>query len=449
MKRVIITATGILFLAGLAAVGQIVPPKKVDQIKKITVVEPESVSLNQTEIWVFLGPEMISPTREGYKLEATVLPAEATTKKVVWESSDPSVATVDAEGRVTPVRRGTAIVRATTVANKLAAECRVTVESMNRPSGNGVSHLNNRGYLARQGSWLYFADPSRGMRLSKMKLDGSSRTPLCDDQAVSINVSGGTVYYINVSDQRRLYSIDIYGQNRKWLNDSNPASSAQVYDGEIMYSSPGAENRLNLYRMNVDGTGRRIVDWPGLGSLSFFHRAGDSAFYSLVRRVEGGGLRPSSIFHRGLDRSAPVTLLTDEEIEGFTVEIVVMSGSYLTGRVFYISQNGELRVIENPLDVKKRKAGLLVSPQQPAKGLSYHDNWLYYYNSVGIHKVRANGRENQRLVQLPAGATALLYPESAGPSPEDTWVFYYVLQTGVAPKLFRIRSNGLENSEMR
>ena len=47
-------------------------------------------------------------------LTATVLPLEATDKSVTWTSSDPTVATVDANGQVTPKAKGIATITATT-----------------------------------------------------------------------------------------------------------------------------------------------------------------------------------------------------------------------------------------------------------------------------------------------------------------------------------------------
>ena len=53
---------------------------------------------------------MNAPTAQA--LIADVLPADATDKTVTWTSSDPTVATVDASGNVTPVAKGTATITA-------------------------------------------------------------------------------------------------------------------------------------------------------------------------------------------------------------------------------------------------------------------------------------------------------------------------------------------------
>ena len=67
-------------------------------------------------------------------LKATITPANATNKYVTWTSSKPTVATVDANGKVTAKSIGMADITVTTKDGGYTATCRVGV--VRRPGGN-------------------------------------------------------------------------------------------------------------------------------------------------------------------------------------------------------------------------------------------------------------------------------------------------------------------------
>lgn len=60
-------------------------------------------------------------------LTATVSPKDAANKKVTWKSDKPTIATVDANGKVTGVAAGEATITVTTEDGGKTATCRVTV----------------------------------------------------------------------------------------------------------------------------------------------------------------------------------------------------------------------------------------------------------------------------------------------------------------------------------
>jgi len=72
-------------------------------------------------------------------LTATVAPATATNKAVIWSSSSPAVATVNASGVVTGVTAGTATITATTQSGNFTASSIVTVTPVVNVPATGVS----------------------------------------------------------------------------------------------------------------------------------------------------------------------------------------------------------------------------------------------------------------------------------------------------------------------
>ncbi len=66
-------------------------------------------------------------------LTAHVQPSDAANQKVIWTSSDPAVATVDASGKVTAVSQGTTVITVTTEDGGFTATCEVTVQIIDVP----------------------------------------------------------------------------------------------------------------------------------------------------------------------------------------------------------------------------------------------------------------------------------------------------------------------------
>lgn len=90
-----------------------------------SVINVSSVQLSASEMALSVGATG--------NLTATVNPSDATDKTVTWSSSNTAVATVDANGKVTAVAPGTAVIVVTTKDGGKTASCTVTVTSTNVP----------------------------------------------------------------------------------------------------------------------------------------------------------------------------------------------------------------------------------------------------------------------------------------------------------------------------
>ncbi len=98
-----------VFISG--PTGNIVLVDNVTLIKKIPVT---GISVSPTSLTLQMG--------EGSTLNATIFPEEATNKDIIWTSSHPSVATVDNQGFVTTIERGTTMIIATSAFDATVAD---------------------------------------------------------------------------------------------------------------------------------------------------------------------------------------------------------------------------------------------------------------------------------------------------------------------------------------
>ncbi|WP_052458422.1 Ig-like domain-containing protein, partial [Capnocytophaga canis] len=90
-----------------------------------TIVQVTAVELSESNLTLSLG--------DTHNLSANVLPTNATNKAVTWTSGNTSIATVDANGKVTAVGTGTAYITATSTEGGKTATCVVKVTDEETP----------------------------------------------------------------------------------------------------------------------------------------------------------------------------------------------------------------------------------------------------------------------------------------------------------------------------
>ncbi|MBU4439677.1 MAG: Ig-like domain-containing protein, partial [Firmicutes bacterium] len=91
------------------------------------IVNVTGVTISETAKAVTTGQE--------FNLTATVSPDNATDKVITWSSDKPDIATVDASGKVTTLKAGTAAITVTTADGSKTATCSVTVTAAIVPPG--------------------------------------------------------------------------------------------------------------------------------------------------------------------------------------------------------------------------------------------------------------------------------------------------------------------------
>ncbi|MCQ2462151.1 MAG: Ig-like domain-containing protein [Clostridia bacterium] len=95
-------------------------------VKEKVIVKVTSVRLDKTSATLKKGKTI--------QLNATVLPSNATNKKVTWSSANTTVATVSSSGVVTAKAAGTAIIAVKTADGAFKATCKITVTSTSSPT---------------------------------------------------------------------------------------------------------------------------------------------------------------------------------------------------------------------------------------------------------------------------------------------------------------------------
>ena len=256
--------------------------KTASDVATITVTQAVgSVALDETAIALIVeATQTLTPT---------VLPIDATNKAVSWESSNPAVATVDENGLVTAVAKGTATITCKSQEDEnIKATCEVTVTAplptititaeqiadftntyaeydwtASGVSGKTYAYKNAGIQLNsdKVGHYVYNTTPVPGniTKITMTKASGSARTwtPYVSDEAMTTTVEGKNITSKEVASTTEW---EVTGSNQYfYLNVAGgstvigsivityePILSAVTVDGEIAHGSvavSGAEDK--------------------------------------------------------------------------------------------------------------------------------------------------------------------------------------------------------------
>lgn len=203
------------------------------------LVKATAIEIDPTTLTLGMG--------EKHTLVANVLPANATYRKVKWTSSNPAIATVNQDGVVTAVGRGTTTIVATsTDGTNVKGQCQVTVEFHGATSENLVINELMPSNIDEfvdptwnYGGWIELYNPTDQMaHVSHYWLSDDpnnlmqARIPM---SVSGIPAHGHLVLWLDHTDTRKDISEGYVNTNIDWKLDC---------DGGTLYISDDAGNLI-------------------------------------------------------------------------------------------------------------------------------------------------------------------------------------------------------------
>lgn len=278
------------------------------------------------------------------------------------------------------------------------------------PQGNTSGNITNWGIAAKQGDWVYFSNISNNHRLYKMRLDGSSKSKLNDDDSLYLNVVGDWIYYINRTDQNKIYKIKTDGTGRARIDNDHSATS-MVVDGDWIYYVT-VSDQSRIYKIKTDGTNKtKVGDDYGVTNL---YEADGWIYYTAEAQ--------SNKIYKIKTDGTQKTKLYDEAAAQLNV----------AGRWIYFNKavgGGTYRINTDGTGLTR-----LIDEAGPSSSLNVDGDWIYYGYSK-LYKRRTDAPDTIELPTIPFGFSGLL-------NIVDDWIYFRVLYNG--SKLYRMRTDGTQ-----
>ena len=196
----------------------------------IESVRVKSVSLNSSSVKLNKG--------KTYQLSASILPANASNKKMTWSSSDTKVATVSSTGKVTAVAGGTATVTVKTADGGYKASCKVTVVN---PYKITLNAIYEKAVLKTKTVWV--APGSAYGTLPKPTLAGYYF------QGWYTAKSGGTKVYTKTKPAK---SLTLYAHWIKRVSVENASVTVPACTYNTLLQTPAVTVKINGKTLTKD-----------------------------------------------------------------------------------------------------------------------------------------------------------------------------------------------------
>lgn len=268
--------------------------------------------------------------------------------------------------------------------------------------GNSPGNIVNLGLATQQGDWIYYKSPDRGGSIHKMKIDGSEKTKINDDNSFFINVIGDWVYYLN-ADDTYIYKIRTDGSERTLLIEER-ADYVTVVKDWIYYLYGAGEG---IRKIRTDGTKKTII-YDGYTELMcvtedwiYYLNFDDNANYGKPYRMRINGKENSEIIDAYADRFA-----VENDDWFFYIKNYDFENPYFDS-IYKIRPDGSED--EQVLD------------QGAIGDINIYDGWVYYQsNDTKIHsKIRPDGTGNKSISDK---ADLAVYKLNI----VDKWIFHMV-----------------------
>ena len=239
-----------------------------------------SITLDKTALF-------FSPYGASQQIIATISPASAANKDLIWTSNDVNVADVDENGVVTPIEAGNAIITATTIdGTNIKATCAVTVSvvttsvSLNKTSlcfndlyntetltatvlPDNIANKtvtwesSNTAVAEVSGSGVVTPKSYGTATITATTTDGSNRSATCEVSvkvATGISLNKTSLSFTSLNDSQVLTATilpgDATNRNPIWMSDD---SNVATVDNNGVITSVG-NGTTTITAMTLDGT---------------------------------------------------------------------------------------------------------------------------------------------------------------------------------------------------
>jgi len=236
-------------------------------------------------------------------------------------------------------------------------------------TGSINGNLSNGGFRAYYKGYIYYSNPNDDNKIYKTDFGIAEGIKLSEDSASAINIINDTIFYINSSDNRSVYSMKLDGSQRTKLTDVNVTSTLLAANDSIYYDDNYSPNP-GMYKMNTNGTNKTKLCDGMIDNLVmedgylYFNIMENSSYKMYTMKLDG----------------SEKTKVNNDNATMFSLE---------NGWIYYVNTSDRSR----PYKVKSDGTNRTMIEDVQVQALNVFDGWVYYSRSsdLKLFKISVDG----------------------------------------------------------
>ncbi|MGE5328982.1 MAG: DUF5050 domain-containing protein [Deltaproteobacteria bacterium] len=263
-------------------------------------------------------------------------------------------------------------------------------------------------------NWIYYVKNDAGPNnseenevddeLFKIKMDGTGEEKLCEGFGIyKVVVWNNQIYYFN---QEILTKMDVSGKSIKQLSDTtNINDNTDDYvigDNKIYYSD---ENNQNIYKMNCDGSERKIFYSKKITNTKDYNvyiaNADEDSIYIVEAYESNLGLKEEKLYKINFKLEKQELVPANHELGSLLG--INLAGGYI---FYYYNEGKNVEITKNDGTPKKAAAN--------KKIMTILESSLQKGEKISDVKTISADVDNDNIIEIAAAATIEISPDQSG-----------------------------------
>lgn len=394
---------------------------------KVKVTTPStSISLSSTSLKMY--------TTQTKTLKATVKPTTASNKNVTWSSSNPNVAKVDSNGKITAVAKGSAVITCKAKDGASSATCKVTVTK--KINVNGISLNKSSKTIYKGNTYQLTATVSPSNASNKKvtwKSDNTSVASVDSSGKVTAKKNGTAIIMATTADGKMIATCKVTVKTK--VTGVSVKSTAKTYIGKSVtltatVSPSTATNKEVTWKSSDKSVAtvnsKGVVTGKKSGTVTITCTTSDGSFKDTCKVTVTKYIKAKGV---ELNKSSKTLNVRDT----YQLTATVSPSNASNKKVTWKSSDTSVVTVNSKGVVTAKKAGTATITCTTSDG-SYKDSCKIKVKTVAVKSVKLNEKEIRIVVGDYEKLSATVSPSNAT-NKSVTW-------TSSNPDIAKVSSSG-------